>query len=85
MPKENKNKQTTKKNSLMFFLHIHSQDLDYWSITGVEWINCWLFEMDIEPLSEESKFQIKADDRCFDFGYNNPWGFIYSQKSPKIC
>lgn len=32
---------------------------------------------DIEALSEEFKFQIKIEHRFFDFGYNNPWGFMY--------
>lgn len=25
----------------------------------------------------ESKFQIKIEDHCFDFGYNDPQGFMY--------
>lgn len=32
---------------------------------------------DFEALSEESEFQITIEDHCFDFGYNNPWRFIY--------
>lgn len=32
---------------------------------------------DIETYSEESKFQMKIEDHCFDFGYNNLWGFLY--------
>ena len=79
-------KQKEKKKQFLVFLSIHSQGLDYWCIiyvtliTLLKSINCWLSEMDrwdIEALSEESKFQIRIEDHCFDFGYNNSWEFIY--------